>query len=291
MNFKEVLKQLKIPFVAEGHEHCRPGWVQLDCPGCGMYQHWRLGYNLSHHYMTCWLCGHKDVANVLCVLSGQSYGTVKALLGGIERERIKDNTDLRRGKLKVPGCLMPSLHYAHRKYLKGRGFDCESLVKLWDIKAFGPHGRFKWRIYIPIYHHGQIVSWTTRAIVDDGVRYISARPEEEILNHRTILYGADYCYNTAIIVEGPTDVWTIGPGTVASLGTGFTRAQVVQMAEYPNRVVCFDNEEAAQKRARQLCDQLEAFPGETYNVKLSGKDANSSPKEEVHELRRKFLGI
>ena len=66
----------------------------------------------------------------------------------------------------------------------------------------------------------------------------------------------------------------------------YTRAQVERIAKYPVRVICFDSEKGAQDRALRLARELEVFPGETSNVRLSGKDAATSPKAETRELQR-----
>jgi hypothetical protein len=43
MKFTEVLDQLNIEYVTEGHHHVRPGWVGIDCPWCGKDTHgWHL---------------------------------------------------------------------------------------------------------------------------------------------------------------------------------------------------------------------------------------------------------
>ena len=76
---------------------------------------------------------------------------------------------------------------------------------------------------------------------------------------------------------------------MATLGLGYTQAQVNRMVNYKTRVICFDNEKKAQKRASKLCNDLSVYPGETFNVKLSGKDAASSPIKEIKEVRRRCL--
>jgi len=151
--------------------------------------------------------------------------------------------------------------------------------------------RLRRRLLIPISFRDKVVSWTTRAVDEDRTpRYISAKDEESLIPISDLIYGIDYVRHTAIIVEGPIDVWTIGPGAVALLGQRVSPSQLRQLAEIPNRVVCFDSEPMAQKRARQLARDLAPFPGTTQVVVLeSGKDANSADKEEVLTLRRRFL--
>ena len=106
------------------------------------------------------------------------------------------------------------------------------------------------------------------------------------MNHKELLYGEDYCRGSVIIHEGPTDVWRTGPGAVALLGTGFTDAQVLRLSHYGLRIVCFDSEPAAQRRANKLCSLLDGFPGETINVVLDSKDPGSATPKEIAKLRK-----
>lgn len=287
MRYQEILSDLGVPFVVEGHEHCRPGWVQLDCPYCSpRSQHWRLGLSLSGGYVHCWACGHHPIVEALAEITDRPYREIKALLGGAAKEAPRDLP--RRGKLVVPPGVSP-LSPAHRSHLSGRGFRAQEIADLWGVKGIGIASSLQWRLWIPITLNWEVVSWTTRALGENQLRYISASPQQEAVNHKHLLYGEEYCRYAVIVHEGPTDVWATGPGAVATLGMGFHRKQVLRLAKYPTRVICFDNEPDAQRRAKELCRQLMAFPGETYNVVLSGKDAASSPEEEIRELRSRFL--
>ena len=103
------------------------------------------------------------------------------------------------------------------------------------------------------------------------------------------MYGEDYARHSITIQEGPTDAWNTGPGAVATLGTGYSEAQVNRMVKYPIRAVCFDNNPIAQKRARKLCNDLAVFPGVTSNIKLNSEDAGSATKKEIYKIRKEFL--
>lgn len=290
MKIESLLRSYKVPFIAEGDHHCRTGWIQLHCPDCPNKgaDKWHLGYSLAGGYMNCWKCGPKRTLNVLQQLTNERWDVLKKLLGDVDSEVPKTKP---KGTLKLPdgvGKLLP----AHKFYLRNvRGFDVSNLKRLWGIKGIGIAPKLAWRVFIPITLRGQTVSWTTRSINDKGLRYWSAGEQEESIPHKTLLYGEDYARHSIIIVEGPLDVWAIGPGAVATCGTGFSREQIKRMIAYPIRVVCFDKDATAQQRAERLCDQLMAFPGDTYNVTLTGKDAASSPKTEVRKLRKRFLAV
>jgi hypothetical protein len=193
------------------------------------------------------------------------------------------------GKLQLPRGLV-DLMPQHIKYLEGRGFNVNKLKKLWDVQAIGMCGELRWRVFIPIKYQGKTVSWTTRSIrADATLRYWSASSDQESVPHKSLLYGEDYCRHSVIVHEGAIDAWSVGPGATATCGIGYSQAQLIKIAKYPRRTICFDNEPAAQKRARELCNILEALPGQTNNVQLDAKDANTASRRELRLLRKHFL--
>jgi len=245
-----------------------------------------MGYSLAGRYVNCWACGPHGLVETLVAASERPWREIKALLGDLASKPVPERP---RGTLILPKGVGPLLP-AHVKYLKRRGFDPDEIIKVWRVQGLGLVPDLRWRLFIPIYHQGEVVSWTTRSISDThSLRYRSAGLLEESLPHKELLYGEDYVRHCVLVQEGPLDAWRIGPGAVATCGTGFSRAQVNRLSRFPVRVVCFDNEPEAQKRARQLCDLLEVFPGETYNVRFSAKDASRSSEREIRRLRRTFL--
>lgn len=289
MNLTEIFKEHNIPYKTEGHHHCRPDWIQIDCPFCGRDSHkWHLGYSLEDNYLNCWQCGSHPLIKTLVELTGFSSTKCEQILKGIEPTKTKKEKP--KGKLKLPKGI-EELARPHLRYLIERGFDPAELEKLWKIKGISISSYLPWRIFIPIIYHGRTVSWTTRSISHSNkiTRYISASLKEESTPHKSLLYGEDYARQAIIITEGPFDVWRIGTGAVATLGTGYSQAQAFRMTSYPKRVICFDNEKEAQKRAKKLCDSLSVFPGETFNVQLDAKDAASASKREIMRLRKEFL--
>lgn len=283
MRFDEVLRELNIRYQTEGKD-CRPGWLQLVCPFCHGNPY--LGYNLSGNYFHCWRCGPLRILDTLAEFTGQPARALRKYTEDIERDR--SVTAVKRGKLVLPAGLGP-LKPAHSRYLKRRGYYPKQLEHHWGIQGIAHSIRLSWRIFIPIMFEGEIVSWTTRSISNSTLRYVSASPSEELLDHKKLLYGEDYCRHAIIVHEGPFDVWRTGPGAVCTFGLGYSRAQIVRMSKYLVRVVCFDNESAAQKRARELCDMLSVFDGDTYNVVLGAKDAGEAPQKEIDRLRSEFL--
>ena len=287
MNMREILEQFNVPFKEVGeHHHATTNYLQVDCPSCSPHSEtYRLGIN-PRGWANCWTCGSLPLIQSLMDLTGQSFPTVKDLIADLPSDRI--NEERPRGRLKMPSGIVPGLPIG-RKYLRSRGFDPIELERLWGLMYIGLASRLAWRVFIPIHYRGQVVSWTTRSFSDKGMRYISAKPEEEAIKAKSLLLGQDFCRHAIIVVEGPFDVFRIGPGAGGTGGIGFTRVQVAKIAEFPVRVVAMDNEPKAQQRAGQLCDALKVFPGKTYNVKMSGKDPGEASEKEVRILRRRFL--
>jgi hypothetical protein len=178
---------------------------------------------------------------------------------------------------------------AHRRYLGRRGFDPDELAEKYSVGGIGPGGKLQWRLFLPINRQGKPQSWTTRSVGESHLRYISASPKEEETPIHSLLGGEDECRSSCIVTEGVFDMMRIGPGAVCTFGTSYTTAQVLKIAKFPVRVVCFDSDRMAQKKAAKLANELAAFDGVTYNAVLSGKDPCDSPEDEIRELRRRFL--
>jgi hypothetical protein len=292
MTAQEMFDQLGIHCISEGHEHTRDGWVQIDCPFCTRNaQRWRMGYNVAYGYVNCWSCGRKGLIDALMESSGLPFGKVKDVVSQVERYEGPARERVRPGGKLIPPRGVGPLLKPHRRYLEKRGFDPDEIVQLWGVGGIGPAVPLQWRIYIPIHYHGEPVSWTTRSISDSHkTRYRSATPEQEKCRLTEVLYGEDYCRHAVILVEGPLDVWAVGPGAVACLGTNPGRAILLSLSRYPVRVLCLDNETASQRRSKELMADLAVYPGATYNVTFSkGKDASRAPRKEILELRRRFL--
>lgn len=287
MNVLELLQDLNVPYKTEGHEHCRPGWAQLDCPFCTPgAQHWRLGVNLNHGYANCWACGSHSLPSTLAELGVLPYGKAKDFVRQLDRGYLPK--ELAPGRLELPKGLGPLLP-PHRKYLKSRGFSPRELERLWGVQGIGLQARLAWRVFIPIQHRGKTVSWTTRGLTDQEPRYVSAGLQQEAMPRKHLLFGQDFARHAIVVTEGPFDAIRIGPGAVATLGVAYSRAQVRKMANFPVRVICFDSDPTAQQRARELCRTLEPYPGQTVNVCLDSKDPGSASAKEIRVLRKHFL--
>lgn len=294
MEFTDILQQFGVAYYTEGR-NSRPGWIQLDCPWCGVSGKPGLGYKIDGGYCNCYKCGGHSAVSVLHELTKEPYDKLRKMLGGIAAGQQESKRHV--GRLKMPRGLC-ELTKAHRRFLIKRGFDPEEVEHVWHIQALGAVASIRtsdtdklidlsWRIFIPVIWKGELVSWTTRTIQEDNPkRYISAPSSCETIPAKSILYGGDYCNHAACAIEGHLDVWRFGKGGAGLSGVGFTREQVRLLANYLIRGVWLDNEPEAQQRARKLVDELHAFPGDTTNFRSeTGKDASRSSDAEVLQAR------
>lgn len=288
MNLAQTLRELNVQTAPSGHHHTTQNWINLDCPHCSPHtKKWRMGIHKYRMAANCWKCGPHPLIETVAMASNSSVFEVGKAFAGLTLESPKTGAN-RPLKAILPnkrGELQP----AHRKYLKGRRFDPDEIASLWGVQGIGMAARLSWRLFIPARLQGEVVSWTTRAIGTEEPRYWSAREDEESYPLKGMLYGEDLAGHAVVVNEGPIDAWAVGPGGVATCGVGYTDLQLMRIGRYPVRAVMFDSDRASQKRAETLCLALSCFPGETHRVVLSGKDAASSPKSEIREVRKRFL--
>ena len=290
MDIIDLLRNSGVDFKMAGedsHVSRKGEWVGLVCPWCNSSSY-HLGINIVDGRCHCWKCGRHDLAQTLCMVCSISTKEASLVYGSLHRVKVQPSAH--KGVLSIPPGVGPILE-AHRSYLKGRGFDPYEIVELWGVKGIGICHRLSWRLFIPIYdEYGRMVSWTTRGLSNKEPRYVSASPDEESVPHKRLLYGAHLARNVIIVLEGPLDAWAVGAGAVATCGIGYTEEQVIMMAKWPLRVICFDSSFDAQRRAQELCRELKGYPGSTEMVELeSGEDAASADKAEIQELRTKYL--
>lgn len=288
MRFTDILDEHGVKWWGPlQHHHVTDHFVGFDCPYCSPGTgRVRMGCHTEKGYVVCWACGPQNRVEVLSLLTGLSKAKAYELLGGVEYDKFLPTR--RPGKYEAPEGLR-ELMRQHRDYLRGRGLVPKDVVRLWRAQCFdqtAPRG-LSWGIFIPVFYRGEAVSWTTRAISDDvSPRYMSAPSQSERWPAKSLLYGEDYCGSSVMVVEGPLDVWKIGPGATCTLGVSYSRAQLERIARYPRRVIVFDSTPDGRKKAREVCDQLAPFDGETLDVVLDAKDPGDASEKELRQLRR-----
>lgn len=272
---EQLLIDHNIPTSTSGSDW-QPGWINIQCPFCDD-QKAHGGFNIKGGYYNCWKCGGKSNPKVVShLLSINYYEAVKLL----EQYGTGSNSEHKQIKKKAEAekIIWPAnchdLNHAHKKYLWARNFDPTKMVELWGIRGTGPIGPYKFRIIVPIYHNGKLVSYQGRDITNRAdLRYKACPVEKEVIHHKHIVYGLDHVTNgRAIIVEGVFDVWRLGYGAVSTFGTEVTNEQCILLAErLKEAYICFDDENAEDK-ASSLANRLVALGVSVDLIEIDADD-------------------
>jgi hypothetical protein len=293
MNIQQLFNDYSIPFVTEGHKHCQPGWVNLECPFCVGNPGYHLGWNESGQYFHCWRCGGKFPNQVISKLLHISIKKAEQIIldyGGIKKQHTRQDEPaikIRLKKFKYPAPLTP-LQPQHIRYLEKRRFDAHKLELQWKLMATSPISlldriNYNYRILAPIIWNNEVVSFQARDITNKHpLKYMACTKEREIIHHKHILYGLqDKWEKTGICVEGITDVWRMGVNSFATFGIEYTNYQVREIAQRYSRVaVLFDGGEVmAVKKANQMVADLKFRGVDAFRVDIIGDPANLSQAE------------
>lgn len=285
-----------IEYRTEGHKHCRPGWVQVRCPFCFGNEGWHLGFEFDKNWWNCWRCGFHRTWDVVLALLGGNRRLAKEAMGRFQgRVTPRTKREKRQARqLELPPNLQPLTKRA-RKYLMGRNFDPDLLELVWNIKSTGNIGRLKYRVFIPVFLNGRMVSWQCRDVTgNSSVKYLAQSEDKEIVNNKDTLYGIDQATGkSCVIVEGVTDVWRMGPGAVATFGIKYRPAQVSMLLHHFEQFhVLFDpGDPQAQVQAVRLAGDLAAFGGKVQVWRPDTElDPGDFPQEDADAFMREVLG-
>ena len=295
MDLLQLLADHNIDYTTE-HHHCTPGWVQVHCPFCPGKRNYHLGLKLDGKGASCWRCGGHDSARVLSTLLRISYRDAKRLLGQAPAIVFRPKQKLvdRPASLKLPSH-EAELPLRHRMYLLGRDFDPDQIEHDYQIVGTGPLGDYKYRIIMPIYKQGQLISYMGRDVTGQAkTRYKNCPGEQQVFPAKSWLYDLDRCWDRdrVLVVEGPTDAWRMGVGSVATMGITWTWEQAALLTDFKTVFVLFDPEEQAQEQARKLIEvlALSGVDAETILLDPEEKDPGSLSQDRVKYLRR-WMGL
>lgn len=259
------------------HPHCRPGWIQAECPRCSGNPGFHIGFSENTGQFVCWRCGFVPLLEAIKLFVGTSWPDAKRIAkkyGGDKvyqkYERAPKEKDI---DVTLPKSTLDTFPKRHRQYLEERNFDPNKLIDMWDLRATGKKGicKYKNRIIAPIYYRNKLMSYQSRAIEDIEPRYMACEMENERRHHKYCLYGLDMCIGKSVlVVEGITDVWRMGIGTVSTFGIKYTETQVLLLAKhFENIFVLFDEtEQAAQDQAKKLSQTLSTMGKHSEHITL-----------------------
>jgi hypothetical protein len=299
INIIKLCKDQNIPYATEGGKHCRPGWVQLHCPYCGYRDKWFLGYNLASGALCCWHCGKHQLGETLRLLLRCDRKRVGQLIENYIVNKItkaplqvRASEKQRPLSVKLPP-MCSAMEARHKNYLAKRKYDPDRLEREWGLMGTGIHGGYKNRIILPITLNRKMVSYQGRDITNKhALKYKACCEVDEVIHHKHILYGVDLVPgDVAVIVEGAADAWRLGPGAVATFGTGFTLPQLNLFCRLFKRgFILFDPEPEAQARAEKAGMLLSARGIDVEILEINGDyDPGDMPQDEADNLMKELL--
>lgn len=179
-------------------------------------------------------------------------------------------------------------------YLERRGFDPSQLVEEWDVSATGPGAvvgnlNYSYRVIIPVYFKGKVVSyqgrdWTSKS----RMKYLACPPEMEGFPIKHTLYGIDKVKGKSkvIVVEGVTDVWNV-KGSVGCYGIKYVDEQLRLLLEFDEIDILFDLDTQAKHQCRKIIRKLEEEGKKVRRLRLpNGKDPAELTEREIREVTR-----
>jgi len=268
------------------------GWVNVQCPHCDDFGlHGGFAPNgIAYH---CWKCGGHNSEYTLKLILGVSNIQLKDLLSKYQTRivLIKNvSKEYEIHEIDLPG---DKLGISHKRYLEKRGFDVNYLEDKYKLKGVGPVGEWKFRIIIPIFYKGELVSFQGRAIKKGMERYKTLDVDKSIISAKELLYNIDSCDSgSVVLVEGPFDVMRLGDGVAGTLGTEMTPSQVQLIRSRFNKVTFFfDPEINAQKRAEKQGNLLASLGLDVEIFDSELKHDPGSLTEDELLMVKKELGL
>ena len=294
-NVRQFLEDYKIDYIEHG-SNWQPGWVMINCPCCpdgDPSQHG--GFCLSSGHYHCWRCGGHHVTKIINALVGtnnsESWKLVNKYGGWVDNEQNVESTVVNATTIELPTGT-GELLAMHRKYLIDRNFDPDKLIKEWGIKGTNHRGSYKFRVMIPVYLNGRLVSYQGRDITDkQRLRYKACKLEKEVVCHKHTLYGIDKIFNRkCVVVEGVTDVWRLGVGAVGTFGTEFKLQQVLMLAKNVDKAyLMFD--QGAEEKLQKLDMMLQSQGVETEQISFEGfDDPGEMDDDTAQEIMKELIG-
>lgn len=204
----------------------------------------------------------------------------KHVVGGANREA--EDRDLPRLRVLAPraesvdemqlpkGVLIPSVdgsewHPRALEYLTGRSIPTWQLER-WHV-GYATRGRCAWRVVVPVYTGGLLVSYVARAFIDDGrVRYLTpkrsgigaepgCRPDAALWGEP----GFDYEARVAVVTEGVFKAMAMeraeAPNPCAVLGANNLGADKIKLlSRFDAVLLATDPDKAGRACAEKIAD-------------------------------------
>ena len=297
MNFIKLFQDYDIPILPDKNGT----WANVDCPYCDEEKgHYNLGLNCGGNYYHCWKSVHSyPIKKVLSDVLSVPMSSIPEILNKYEGgTKIVERRMSKAKYLELP---TDTFSKAERKYLKSRDFDPKYLYKKYNIVGGGIDGPWKFRIIIPVYYQGKLMSWTGRSILSKkklkelGIpRYKNLSIEKSVKNIKELFFNIDNCKSdTVVLTEGAFDVLRFDGNAICSMGTELTEGQINLLSNRFRKIfILFDNEPEAQEKARKFGLQLSAIGIEVEIVNayedFGKNDMGECSKKEIETIKKEL---
>jgi len=279
-------------------------WIGLQCLWCSDHLN-HLGINLDTKGISCWMCPIKGtVLKLIMKIDRCGLKRAKEVVNDFSditvyvKKRLEEqelDTDPKPPpttqkdfpKLMITEEFLP----LHRAWLEGRNFDPEEIYYEYGLKCCGAVGKYNLRLIVPFYERNRMVTFTTRDVTDKAkTPYIHLSDEKSIIAPKKTLYNIKTMEDTALVVEGVTDVWRMGKGCVGTMGIKYTTEQVYLLSRARRVFTLFDSGEEAQKLAERLAYDLGSSVDHVENLEISEGDPADLSQMDVDYIRRLVFG-
>ncbi len=190
---------------------------------------------------------------------------------------------------------LPENHKAVQ-YLLSRNFDPEKIGRFYNVHYC--HDSFRWlardRLIIPVYADKVLKGWQARYVGEINWKQRNAPPKYYTCPgtpRRYVLYNIANAakWNTGVIVEGPTDVWSFGPMACCTMGATMTpqqRQKFHRLFRKHSAVLLYDADAWDKPGTQKIIEAFtRKFDGGFAAIKLPhGRDPGNMDRDYLREF-------
>jgi len=267
-----------------------------------------LGINRATDLFSCWICSEKgSITKLIRQIEDCSWSQAKAIKTayttlfdpdlyndrGADRKSQYNPIQIENTGHKA--CYLPRestniLPTMHRQYLTSRRFDPDKLQKEYHLRAVYNIGQYRGRLIIPCFLDGKLVSYLTRDITNQAtIPYIDCPESEAIIPVKHTLYNIDNAGRQAVLVEGVTDVWRLGPGSIGSFTSNLTSQQKLLLVKRGIKKLFVLYDPDAFIKAKRVARDLSVLMS-TEIILLDKGDPADLSQDSARILMRELLG-
>ena len=267
------------------------GWIGIQCPFCNDTSN-HCGISPDRRTFSCWRCKENgSITKLIAKIENISFKHAQKLTKqfsstptAVTEQRRHQSQPASPGAVSLDTFLR-EMTIPCRRYLESRNFDPEYIWEKYTLFSAEIYSEFKYRIVIPVFLNGKIVTLLGRDITGKSdLRYKTLSNNKSVVPAKECVYNIDTVKDSAVVVEGCFDVFRIGDGCVATLGVGFTKQQARILSTIKNVFIMYDKE--AGREAERLANEISAFVEHCEIITIDVKDPAEMSDEDVKMLRK-----